>query len=125
MLTIRRLTGNGIEEVRADSVPDILKRGDTNLWFHCDMPTDEELRFLQEHLKIHDLTLEDIVHQNQRPKLDPFDNYVSLAVHPLLRKGQWNVDPSELDLLVGKRWLVSAHYGPLPGVIEDSRLHDR
>jgi Mg2+ and Co2+ transporter CorA len=38
---------------------------------------------LQHHLKIHDLTMEDIVHQNQRPKLDSFDDYVYLAVHPL------------------------------------------
>jgi magnesium transporter len=80
---------------------------------------------LQNRLKIHDLTLEDIVHQNQRPKLESFDDYVYLAVHPLLHKNTWEIEPSELDLLVGKRWIVSVHYGPLSGVIENSRLNDR
>src|SRR5262249_51226878 len=93
-------------------------------WLHFDKPKEEEIRFLQETLKIHDLTVEDIVHQNQRPKLDSFDNYVYLAVHPL-RKEAWKIEPSELDLLLGKSWIVSVHYGPLPGLIENSHLHDR
>lgn len=125
MLNVRRSTGNGIEEISSDSVPELLKRGDSDLWLHLDAPTDDELRVLQEHLKIHDLTLEDIVHQNQRPKLESFDNYVYLAVHPLLRKESWRIEPSELDLLLGNHWIVSVHYGPLPGIIENSRLHDR
>jgi magnesium transporter len=102
-----------------------LKREDSNLWLHFDSPTDDELRFLQNHLKIHDLTVEDIVHQNQRPKLESFDDYVYLAVHPLLRKNPWRIEPSELDLLVGKRWIVSVHYGPLSNIIENSRLNER
>jgi magnesium transporter len=125
MLVIRRATATGLEEVNRDSAIDLCRRGDSNLWLHLDAPTDEELRFLQEHLKIHDLTLEDIIHQNQRPKLESFDHYVYLAVHPLLRKEHWQIEPSELDLLLGKRWVVSVHYGPLPGIIENTRLHDR
>lgn len=125
MLVIRHSTGNGLEEVSRDTAIDVLRRRDTDLWFHFDAPSDDELRFLQDHLKIHDLTLEDIVHQNQRPKLESFENYVYLAVHPLLRKENWEIEPSELDLLVGNRWLVSVHYGPLPGIVENSTLHDR
>lgn len=59
------------------------------------------------------------------PRRDCFDNYVYLAVHPLLRKEAWKIEPSELDLLLGKSWIVSVHYGPLPGLIENSHLHDR
>lgn len=73
MLIIRRPTDNGLEKVGRDSAIDLSRRRDSNLWFHCDTPNDDELRFLQEHLKIHDLTVEDIVNQNQRPKLESFD----------------------------------------------------
>jgi len=125
MLTAWCSAANGAEEISSDSVPDVLKRADSNLWLHFDAPSDDELRFLQNHLKIHDLTLEDIVHQNQRPKLESFDDYVYLAVHPLLRKNTWQIEPSELDLLVGQRWIVSVHYGPLSGIIENSRLNER
>jgi len=125
MLTIRRSKADGFEEIGRDVAADLLRRGDSYLWLHFDKPKEEEIRFLQETLKIHDLTVEDIVHQNQRPKLDSFDNYVYLAVHPLLRKEAWKIEPSELDLLLGKSWIVSVHYGPLPGLIENSHLHDR
>jgi magnesium transporter len=125
MLTIRRSAANQLEEVSRDSAADLLARADANLWFHFDSPTEEELRFLEENFKIHQLTLEDIVHQNQRPKIEPFENYVYMAIHPLLRKKKWQIEPSELDLLLGRHWIVSVHYGRLPGLIEDSRLHEK
>ena len=43
----------------------------------------------------------------------------------MLRKENWQIEPSELDLLLGNRWVVSVHYGPVSGIIENSRLHDR
>jgi magnesium transporter len=125
MLTIRRSTTNGLEEVSRDAAPDLLRRADSNLWFHLDTPTEDELGFLKENLKIHHLTLEDIVNQNQRPKIEPFEEYVYLAIHPLQRKKKWQIEPSELDLLLGRGWIVSVHYGPLPGIIENSQLHER
>jgi magnesium transporter len=125
MLIIRRSKADDLEEIERDAAADLLRRGDSYLWLHFDTPKEEEIRFLQENLKIHDLTVEDIVHQNQRPKLDPFGDYVYLAVHPLLRKKSRQIEPSELDLLLGKSWIVSVHYGPLPGLIENSHLHDR
>ena len=125
MLTIRRSTGNGLEIVGQDAVADILPRTDANLWFHFDAPTEEEIRFLQENFKIHHLTIEDVVNQNQRPKIEPFDDYVYIAIHPLMHSKQWQIEPSELDLLLGRHWIVSVHYGPLPGLIEDSHIHER
>ena len=82
MLTIRHAKGD-LEEIERDLAVDLLGRGDPNLWFHFDTAKEDELQFLQQNLKIHDPTMEDIVHQNQRPKLDSVDDYVYLAVHPL------------------------------------------
>jgi magnesium transporter len=125
MLTIRRAAPKGIEEVDREAVPETLARGDTTLWFHLDRPKDDELKFLETHLKIHPLTLEDIVKQNQRPKIESFEDYVYIAIHPLLRKDKTHIEPTELDLVLGKNWLVSAHQGALPGVIENGHLNDR
>ena len=38
---------------------------------------------------------------------------------------KWQIEPSELDLLLGRHWIVSVHYGPLPDLIEDSHIHER
>jgi len=48
-----------------------------------------------------------------------------LAIHPLRREAKWEIEPSELDLLLGRGWIVSVHYGPLPGLINNSQLHER
>ncbi len=125
MLTIRHAKADEVEEIDRDMALDLLRRGDSNLWFHFDAPNEDELQFLRDNLKIHDLTMEDVVHQNQRPKLDSFDDYVYLAIHPLQRKKNSRIDRSELDLLLGRNWIVSVHYGPLPGLIEDSHLQER
>ena len=125
MVIVRRSTANGLEEVSRDSVPELLQRSDNQLWLHFDQPTEEELSFLQKELKIHHLTLEDIVNQNQRPKIESFEDYVYIAVHPLVRKEKWQTEPSELDLLLGRRWIVSVHYGPLAPLIKNSHLHER
>jgi magnesium transporter len=125
MLTIRRSTSNGLENVSRDAVAELLPRADADLWFHFDAPTEEELRFLQETLKIHHLTLEDVVNQKQRPKIESFEDYVYIAIHPLMHRKKWQIEPSELDLLLGRHWIVSVHYGPLPGLIENSHIHER
>ena len=125
MLRIRHAKADDFEEIDREAAIDLLRQGDSNLWFHFDTPSEDELQFLQNNLKIHDLTMEDVVHQNQRPKLDSFDDYVYLAIHPLQRTQNSQIDRSELDLLLGRNWIVSVHYGPLPGLIEDSHLQER
>ena len=125
MLIIRWSRGDRLEEISREAAADLLSRRDANLWLHFDTPTEEELDFLKENFAIHHLTIEDIVNQNQRPKIEPFENYVYLAIHPLRREAKWEIEPSELDLLLGRDWIVSVHYGPLPGLIDNSQLHER
>ena len=125
MLIIRCSSGDRLEEISREAATDLLSRRDANLWLHFDTPTEEELDFLKENFAIHHLTIEDIVNQNQRPKIEPFENYVYLAIHPLRREAKWEIEPSELDLLLGRGWIVSVHYGPLPGLIDNSQLHER
>ena len=125
MLIIRCSRGDRLEEISREAATDLLSRRDANLWLHFDTPTEEELDFLKENFAIHHLTIEDIVNQNQRPKIEPFENYVYLAIHPLRREAKWEIEPSELDLLLGRGWIVSVHYGPLPGLINNSQLHER
>jgi magnesium transporter len=125
MLIIRCSSGDRLEEISREAATDLLSRRDANLWLHFDTPTEEELDFLKENFAIHHLTIEDIVNQNQRPKIEAFENYVYLAIHPLRREAKWEIEPSELDLLLGRGWIVSVHYGPLPGLINNSQLHER
>lgn len=126
MLTIRcAYTATRIEELPIESVPDLLKSGEASLWLDLDSPTQSELDFLESRLRIHHLTLEDIVKQNQRPKIESFEDYIYLTIHPLIRKNNLEIEPSEVDLLLGHNWLVMVHYGSIPGLVENSYLNER
>ncbi len=126
MLTVRcAREATRIEEIPLDAVPDLLRRGDVPLWFELDTPTEAELDVLEKQLQIHPLTREDIVKQNQRPKIETFDHYVYLVIHPLIQTARLEIEPAEVDLLLGRQWLVMVHYGPIPGLVGDSPLHER
>lgn len=126
MLTVRRApTENRVEALPLEAVPGLLEKGETPLWFDLESPTQSELDFLETELRIHHLTLEDIVKQNQRPKIESFDHYVYLVIHPLVRKNKMEIEPVEVDLLLGKNWLVMVRYGPIPGVVENSHFNER
>jgi len=126
MLTIRRARETTrIEELSPETAADLLRAGKTPLWFDLDSPTQAELDFLEKLLRIHHLTLEDMVKQNQRAKIESFEDYVYLAIHPLIRKNDLEIEPSETDLLLGHNWLVMVHYGPIPGLVENLQFNER
>jgi magnesium transporter len=86
VLTVRcARSGNQVEQISLDAAPDLLARSDTVFWFDLDTPSEKDLEFLERQLKIHHLTLEDVVKQNQRPKIESFENYVYMVIHPLIR----------------------------------------
>jgi magnesium transporter len=126
VLTVRRSRPAGRAEVLSlDAVPALLEIADVFLWFDFDTPTQAELEFLERQLKIHHLTLEDIVNQNQRPKIESFDGYLYMAIHPLKRNGNLEIEPIEADLLLGRNWIVLVRYGDIPGLVENSRFNER
>lgn len=106
-------------------MPDLLGRTDVTLFFDADSPTQSELDFLEKQLKIHHLTMEDIVNQNQRPKIESFEGYVYLAIHPLVRKNDLEIEPAEVDLLLGPNWLLMVRYGPIAGVTDNPQYNER
>jgi len=116
---------NRTEALSLERALDLLRSGEVPLWLELDSPSQAELDFLEANLKIHHLTLEDIVKQNQRPKIEAFEDYIYLAIHPFVRKNELEIEPTEVDLLLGRNWLVTVHYGPIPGLLENGRRNER
>ncbi|HWP57412.1 MAG TPA: magnesium/cobalt transporter CorA [Candidatus Acidoferrales bacterium] len=125
MLTIKRAQGDAVTQLDRASAPELLRDPSAPVWLDIDAPTAEELKFLETELRIHHLTIEDIVKQNQRPKLESFEHYVYMAIHPLARNDRLEVEPKEVDLLLGRHWVVTVHYGPVPGWTDDSQATER
>ena len=126
MLTVRcARSGARPENIPVDAVPALLGRSDVWLWLDFESPTQQELDFFQKEFGIHHLTMEDVVHQNQRPKVEAFEGYVYLAIHSLMRRDDVEIEPCEVDLLLGRNWLAMVRYEPIPGLTDDPTLKER
>ena len=125
MFTVRHRPAHGQpENVPVEEVPRLL-HSDCSLYIDLDTPGEEDLDFLRKQLHLHSLTLEDIVNQNQRPKLEGYENYVYLAIHALVRRDDWDIEPVEVDLVLGKNWLLMCHYGTVPGLTDNDSFGER
>lgn len=126
MLKIKQASGPGqTQDVSPDLLRELLQKVDVSLWLDVDSPTSEEQNLLETQLKIHHLTMEDIVKQNQRPKIESFETYVYLTMHPLARKENGEIVADEVDLLLGRNWLVTVHYGTVSCLVESSNARER
>ncbi len=91
-------------------VADALKEG---LWLDIERPDADDYKLLEETFKFHPLTIEDIQHQNQRPKVDEYPDY-NFAV---IFQADWLGDDvafREHHLFVGAHYLISVHVDPAP-----------
>jgi len=85
------------------------------LWLDIERPDADDYKLLQETFKFHPLTIEDIQHQNQRPKVDEYPDY-NFAV---IFQADWLGDDvafREHHLFVGPYYLISVHVEPAPAL---------
>jgi magnesium transporter len=84
-------------------------------WYHIDRPRQADRDWLAEEFGFHPLDLEDVASRNQRPKLDVYDEYLFLVMHfPVFEKASGRLLTSELDLFVGRDFLITLPNEPLP-----------
>jgi magnesium transporter len=86
-------------------------------WLDIEAPDADDYRLLEETFKFHTLTIEDIQHQNQRPKVDEYDGY-NFAV---IFQADWRGDEVTLlehHLYVGPHYLITVHIEPAPVLSE-------
>jgi len=68
----------------------------------------KDLAYLGECFQLHPLVLEDIVHTDQRPKLEEFDSYLFFIVKMLQLDGT-EVDSEQVSIILGDHFVISLH----------------
>ena len=99
-------------EVEVDTVQQLLVSHQT-FWLDIQAPDDDDYKLLSDTFKFHQLTIEDVKHQNQRPKLDGYDGYVFAVVFVIALNGQ-DVSFREHHLYISPNFLVTVHLPPEP-----------
>ena len=90
-------------------------------WLDIENPDDSDYHLLETEFKFHPLTIEDVKHQNQRPKVDDYPEYNFAVIFQAAWENE-EIAFREHHLFVGPHYLVSVHQEPAPALIE---LQDR
>ncbi len=101
----------------ADTLATLRAEPNTMLWVDLAAPTDEEIKLILETLfAFHPLAIEDCVADSPFPKLEEFDDYLYLVMHAVDYSRADKFTTTELDLFLGKNFLVTFHRLPLKPV---------
>jgi magnesium transporter len=100
------------------------RRGDEFFWLDLASPSEGDLDALQAALELHPMALEDTREFGQRPKVDPYQDYVLVVFYTaqICDEPDRVVAPVEVHVYVSGAWIVTVHSEPLP-LLE--RLHDQ
>jgi len=116
------------DEVRPCPVEDAVREaaaGGGPVWIDIDGCDTETARQLLEPLRIHPLALEDMVMQVNRPKVDDYGDYLYIAVHT----ARWELPEKpalrEVDVLLGKRFIITYHEGETRSVTAAAKVLPR
>jgi magnesium transporter len=87
------------------------------LWVDLDNPTDEEVKAILENtFQFHPLAIEDCLTPSSLPKLEDYETYLFIVTHAVDFSRNDKFAGTELDLFLGKEYLVTFHRDPLKSV---------
>ncbi|MEJ2070484.1 MAG: magnesium/cobalt transporter CorA [Syntrophobacterales bacterium] len=86
-----------------------LSRKDCVTWINITgLHRIKDLEYLGHCFQLHPLILEDILHTDQRPKLEEFDTYLFLIIKMLQLNGL-EVESEQVSLILGENFVISLH----------------
>lgn len=106
-----RLYRNGVlqlEDFPPADISDYIEDPTATVWLDICMPTEQDLATISEELDLHELAVEDAVHEYQRPKLDRYDTHLFLTAYAVrFDRETGALTPSELAAFITPRALVT------------------
>jgi len=122
---LRRAGDAPPERLPPEQISDVLPQKGALLWVDIRNPGPAELAMLREEFDFTPLSLEDITRQRQRPKVDEYPGYYFLILYAPLRGRDRELETTEVDLFVGRNYIVSLHRGDVPALDEAERRWER
>jgi magnesium transporter len=119
MITVRVFRDGVADEgtIEPSQIAECLAKGDAFVWFDASAPTADDIAALGQAFNLHPLTLEDIGHRRQRPRVELFEHYAFITLRPLTLNEK--LVEHELHVVVGSRFMGTLRYGPEPYSIDE------
>lgn len=105
------------EDMGLDFIKSLLFDEDAQIWVDLDTPSPEESRMVLDQIfGFHPLAVEDCIAVTEQPKVDDYEKYLFMVIHALSYTAEHKVELDELNLFIGRNFLVTHHDKSLPSV---------
>lgn len=82
------------------------------VWLDLQSPDEQELVKLGQEFDLHPLAIEDATREHQRPKVDEYEHFYFVVFYSAsLDANATGLDVCELDMFLGKNYLITVHNG--------------
>jgi magnesium transporter len=114
-LTLIKSGASGPPSETLATFPDVVAPDDV-LWVDAEDPTPDELSDLKRRFSLDEYAIEDVIHQEQRPKIEDYKTSVFAVIHiPTVgdggRGGGKKSSVVELFVFFSKNWFITIHSG--------------
>ncbi|HMO05979.1 MAG TPA: magnesium/cobalt transporter CorA [Kiritimatiellia bacterium] len=105
------------EDPGLDFIKTMLFDDDAQIWVDLEAPSPEEARSVLEGIfGFHPLAIEDCIAVTEQPKIDDYEKYLFTVIHALTINAERKVQTLELNMFIGRNFLVSHHDQAIPSI---------
>jgi magnesium transporter len=105
-----------------DEISDLCACSPNIVWVDVADPTSQDFDELAKEFGFHPLSIEDCRHEHQRPKVEEYPGYYFIVLYEAELVQQSHLELRELNLFVGKNYLVTVHSRPIRALELAERL---
>lgn len=91
-----------------------LRESGVQCWLDLESPDEWTLALLGEAFSFHPLAIEDCLHGEQRPRIDPYDGHIFMVIYgPVIDEHQQFQGGRELAIFCSGQYIVTIHHEPV------------
>lgn len=124
ILHVFRYDAETLDETRPATLQEArgLARADSTLWINVNGNADRGvIATLEKDFGIHPLTIEDIQHTHQRPKVEEYPGYLYVVTQMIKHDIEGNIETEQVSILLGDGWIITIQEGRPGDVFESVR----
>jgi magnesium transporter len=111
------------ENCRAADISELREEPNKVIWADVSDPTSQDFEDLAEEFGFHHLSIEDCRNEHQRPKVEEYTGYYFIVLYEAQLAGPSDrLELRELNIFLGKNYLVTVHSRPIRAIETARRL---
>lgn len=109
----------GLKKIeKRSSIKRLLQNNKNLVWLDITDPSEDDIDLMVDDFRFHQLAIEDAIFPQNQPKIDDYNDYLFVVLHEMSypRGKDLKVKAKEVNIFIGKNYLLTIHSAPLPSI---------